>query len=429
MTQIECARQGKITEEMLQVAKEEGVSVDFLLEKVASGRVVIPKNRNRSLKRAIGIGEGLRVKVNANIGTSPDLVDLEAEIQKLEASLKAGADTVMDLSTGGDIESIRKEILARSPVPVGTVPIYSAGVSAVRKSGSIAKMTVEDMFEEVEKQAKDGVDFMTIHAGITLSGIEHVRKSGRITGIVSRGGAFLTCWMLQNEKENPFYEYFDDLLSILRKYDVTLSLGDALRPGCLADADDPAQIHETIIQGELVKRCWSAGVQVMVEGPGHIPLHLVESTIKITKKLTHYAPLYLLGPVVLDIAPGYDHIVSAIGGALAGLAGADFLCYVTPAEHVALPTPEDVYQGVIAAKIAALAVDYSRGTPSVVEKNEEMAKARGVLDWDKQIALSIDREKVEKMRAERGANLSGACTMCGEFCAMKTVAPFLNITL
>ncbi len=426
MTQIECARQGKITEEMLQVAKEEGVSVDFLLEKVASGRVVIPKNRNRSLKRAIGIGEGLRVKVNANIGTSPDLVDLEAEIQKLEASLKAGADTVMDLSTGGDIESIRKEILARSPVPVGTVPIYSAGVSAVRKSGSIAKMTVEDMFEEVEKQAKDGVDFMTIHAGITLSGIEHVRKSGRITGIVSRGGAFLTCWMLQNEKENPFYEYFDDLLSILRKYDVTLSLGDALRPGCLADADDPAQIHETIIQGELVERCWSAGVQVMVEGPGHIPLHLVESTIKITKKLTHYAPLYLLGPVVLDIAPGYDHIVSAIGGALAGLAGADFLCYVTPAEHVALPTPEDVYQGVIAAKIAALAVDYSRGILSVVEKNKEMAKARGNLDWDKQMALSIDREKVEEIRAERGANLSGACTMCGEFCAMKTVAPFLK---
>lgn len=426
MTQIECARQGKVTEEMLQVAKEEGVSVDFLLEKVASGRVVIPKNRNRSLKRAVGIGEGLRVKVNANIGTSPDLVDLEAEIRKLEASLKAGTDTVMDLSTGGDIESIRKEILARSPVPVGTVPIYSAGVSTVRKSGSIANMTVEDMFDEVEKQAKEGVDFMTIHAGITLSGIEQVRKSGRATGIVSRGGAFLTCWMLQNGRENPFYEYFDDLLSILRKHDVTLSLGDALRPGCLADADDPAQIYETIIQGELVERCWSAGVQVMVEGPGHIPLHLVESTIKITKKLTHYAPLYLLGPVVLDIAPGYDHIVSAIGGALAGLAGADFLCYVTPAEHVALPTPEDVYQGVIAAKIAALAVDYSRGILSVVEKNKEMAKARGNLDWDKQMALSIDREKVEEIRAERGANLSGACTMCGEFCAMKTVAPFLK---
>lgn len=427
MTQLECARQGKITEEILAVAKEEGLDPEIVREKVARGRVVIPRNVKSAGKKVIGIGEGLRVKVNANIGTSPDLADISLEEKKLASAVEAGADTVMDLSTGGDLKEIRRSIIARSPIPVGTVPIYEAAVETARKKGNIAEMTVEDIFNVIEEQAKDGVDFMTIHAGITLSTIEQMRKQGRITGIVSRGGAFLLCWMWQNKKENPLYEHFDDLLDILRKYDVTISLGDALRPGSIADASDRAQFQETIIQGELVQRCWEAGVQVMVEGPGHIPLHLVEPTIKITKHLTNYAPLYLLGPLVVDIAAGYDHIASAIGAAVAALAGADYICYVTPSEHLALPTPEEVYEGVISARIAASAADLARGLPSAIKRNEEMSKARFRLDWEKQLENSIDKEKAKKIRENHGLSLSGACTMCGEFCAMKTVEPFLNI--
>jgi len=427
MTQLENARQGKITEEILAVAREEGLDPEIVREKVARGRLVIPRNVKSAGKKVIGIGEGLRVKVNANIGTSPDLADISLEEKKLASAVEAGADTVMDLSTGGDLKEIRRSIIARSPIPVGTVPIYEAAAEAARKKGNIAEMTVEDIFNVIEEQAKDGVDFMTIHAGITLSTIEQMRKQGRITGIVSRGGAFLLCWMWQNKKENPLYEHFDDLLDILRQYDVTISLGDALRPGSIADASDRAQFQETIIQGELVQRCWEAGVQVMVEGPGHIPLHLVEPTIKITKHLTNYAPLYLLGPLVVDIAAGYDHIASAIGAAVAALAGADYICYVTPSEHLALPTPEEVYEGVIAARIAASAADLARGLPSAIKRNEEMSKARFRLDWEKQLENSIDKEKAKRIRENHGLSLSGACTMCGEFCAMKTVEPFLNI--
>jgi len=426
MTQLEYARQGKITEEMLAVAREEELDPETVREKVARGRVVIPKNVQKNAKRVVGIGEGLRVKVNANIGTSPDLADLSLEEQKLASAVKAGADTIMDLSIGGDIKETRRRIISQSPLPLGTVPIYEAAVGTAREKGNIQEMKVEDIFKVIEEQAKDGVDFMTIHAGITLSTIEQLRKQGRVTGIVSRGGAFLLCWMWQNGKENPLYEHFADLLDILRKYDVTISLGDALRPGSIADASDRAQFQETIIQGELVERCWEAGVQVMVEGPGHIPLNLVEPTIKIIKHLTNYAPLYLLGPLVVDIAAGYDHITSAIGAAIAAMAGADYICYVTPSEHLALPTPEEVYEGVIAAKIAASAADLARGLPSAVRRNEEMSKARFRLDWVTQLQHTIDKEKAKKIRENHGLSPSGSCTMCGEFCAMKTVEEFLH---
>ena len=427
MTILEKARKGIITEEMIAVAKEEGVDAEIIREKIASGRLVIPKNVLRKDSKIIGIGEGVRVKVNANIGTSPDIADISLEEEKLRSAVEAGADTVMDLSTGGDLKEIRRRILSQSPIPVGTVPIYEAAVETARSKGNIAEMSVDDILRVVEEQAKDGVDFMTIHAGITLSTIEQVRKQGRTTGIVSRGGAFLLCWMLQNKSENPFYERFDDLLEILRQYDVTISIGDALRPGSIVDADDRAQFQETIIQGELVQRCWDAGVQVMVEGPGHIPLHLVEPTVKITKHLTNYAPLYLLGPLVVDIAAGYDHIASAIGAAVAALAGADFICYVTPSEHLALPTPEEVYEGVIAARIAASAADLARGLPSAIKRNEEMSKARYKLDWATQLEYMIDKKKARKIRDNHGFSFSGACTMCGEFCAMRTVEDFLKI--
>lgn len=427
MTLLELAREGKITDEILAVAKEEGLEPEFVREKVASGRVVIPKNKLRDGKRILGIGEGLSVKVNANIGTSPDIADISQEEQKLAYAIRAGADTVMDLSTRGDLSQIRRLILAQSPVPVGTVPIYQAAVEVARKKGNIAEMTVEDILRVIEEQARDGVDFMTIHAAITLDSIERIRKQGRLTGVVSRGGAFLLCWMVQNKKENPLYEHFDDLLDILHQYDVTISLGDALRPGSIADASDRAQFQETIIQGELVQRCRDAGVQVMVEGPGHIPLHLVEPTIKITKHLTDYAPLYLLGPLVLDIAAGYDHIASAIGSAIAALAGADYICYVTPSEHLALPSPEEVYEGVIAARIAAAAADLARGLPSAIKRNEEMSRARFRLDWETQMEHTIDKMKAERIRETHGLSVSGACTMCGEFCAMKTVEAFLNL--
>jgi phosphomethylpyrimidine synthase len=429
MTILEKARKGIITEEMMEVAKEEGVDAEIIREKVASGRLVIPRNVLGKSSKIIGIGEGVRVKVNANIGTSPDIADISLEEEKLRAAVEAGADTVMDLSTGGDLKEIRRRIISKSPIPVGTVPIYEAAVETARKKGNIFEMSVDDIFKVVEEQAKDGVDFMTIHAGITLSTIERVRQQGRTTGIVSRGGAFLLCWMLQNKRENPFYEHFDDLLDILRQYDVTISIGDALRPGSIADADDRAQFQETIIQGELVKRCWEAGVQAMVEGPGHIPLHLVEPTVKITKHLTNYAPLYLLGPLVVDIAAGYDHIASAIGAAVAALAGADFICYVTPSEHLALPTPEEVYEGVIAARIAASAADLARGLPSAIRRNEEMSKARYRLDWAKQLEYTIDKKKAKEVRENHGLSFSGACTMCGEFCAMKTVEEFLKLSV
>jgi phosphomethylpyrimidine synthase len=355
----------------------------------------------------------LRVKINANIGTSPDYVSVAEEVEKGRVAVEYGADTLMDLSTGGDLDVIRRRLLAL-PVPLGTVPIYQVMVEA---RGDVSHVREEDIFNIIEKQAVQGVDFMTIHAGITREGIERVKRGRRITGIVSRGGSFLAHWMHCNEAENPLYENFQHVLDIAREYDVTLSLGDALRPGSIKDSTDRAQIQELIILGELVEEARRHGVQCIVEGPGHIRMNEIEANVLLEKKLCKGAPFYVLGPIVTDIAPGYDHITGAIGGAIAAMHGADFLCYVTPAEHLALPTVEDVKQGVIAAKIAAHAADLTRGID--LHRDEEMAKARAELNWAEQFKRCLDPAKAKELRKKRPPRAHAACTMCGEFCALK----------
>ncbi len=426
MTQKMEAQKGIVTTEMEAIAKQEWVSVEWLKEKVASGRVVIPLNRNHHGVKPLGIGEGLRIKVNTNLGTSQDHVDLEEELKKLEVAIRAGTDTVMDLSTGGDIDTIRREIIRHSTVPVGTVPIYEAAIEAVRKRKALSNMRVEDIFEVIERQAEEGVDFMTLHCGVTRQSIERLRRSQRMMGVVSRGGSFLIEWMIYNGKENPLYEYYDRILEIAKRYDVTLSLGDGLRPGCLADATDRAQIEETILLGELTERAWAEGVQVMIEGPGHVPLDQIEANVLLEKKLCKGAPFYVLGPLVTDITPGYDHITCAIGGAIAGMAGADFLCYVTPSEHLKLPSVEDVREGVIATRIAGHAADIVRGNRNAIQQDWEMSKARRSFDWEKQIRLSIDPEKARRYHEEGRSKTKDVCTMCGEFCAMKRVKDFFE---
>jgi len=425
-TQIALAKKGIVSPQMQAVAAEEGVAVEELLKKVATGKVVIPANKNRELKRPVGIGEGLRVKVNANIGTSSDHIDVEEELAKLKAALEAGADAIMDLSTGGDLDAIRRRLLKETPVPFGTVPIYQAAIEVAQQKGGIVKMTVDDIFAVIEKQAEDGVDFMTVHCGVTLQSLERLRRQGRLTNIVSRGGAFLATWMIYNERENPLYEHYDRLLEIAAKHDVTLSLGDGLRPGSLPDATDRAQVQELILLGELAEQAWEAGVQVMIEGPGHVPLNQIEANILLEKKLCKGAPFYVLGPLVTDIAAGYDHIAAAIGGALAAWAGADFLCYVTPAEHLRLPTVEDVREGVIGAKIAAHAADLARGNPKAWERDMQMAKARGKLDWETQLRLSIDPQKAAYYRQTSVPKMTDVCTMCGKYCAIKLVKEYLR---
>ncbi|HDI83725.1 MAG TPA: phosphomethylpyrimidine synthase ThiC, partial [candidate division WOR-3 bacterium] len=353
MTLIEKARAGKITEEMRSIAEKEGRSPEYIRDGIANGRIVIPLNKNRSIEKICAIGEGLKTKVNANIGSSTDLADVNIELEKARVAEEAGTDTIMDLSTGGDIDGIRKEIIKHTNVPLGTVPIYQAAIEVVDKKGGIVFMTKDDIFSVIEKQAKDGVDFMTVHVGVTLSTFERLRNEGRVMDIVSRGGTFTVVWMLYNKKENPLYEYFDELIEIAREYEITLSLGDGFRPGAIVDSSDRSQFHELILLGELQQRALKAGVQVMIEGPGHIPIQEIQMNIQMEKKLCHGAPFYVLGPVVTDIAPGYDHIVSAIGGAMAAYYGADFLCYVTPSEHLGLPTKDEVKEGVITARIAA----------------------------------------------------------------------------
>ncbi|MCX8116709.1 MAG: phosphomethylpyrimidine synthase ThiC [Desulfobacterota bacterium] len=426
MTQRIEALKGRITKEMRWVAEEEGVSPEWLREKVAAGRIVIPMNRNRQGVRPVGIGEGLRIKVNTNIGTSSDHVDLDVELEKLRVSIEAGTDTVMDLSTGGDIDAIRREILRHTPIPLGTVPIYEAAIEAARRRGSLAKMEVEDLFEVIERQAEEGVDFMTLHCGVTRNALERLKQARRLLGVVSRGGAFLVEWMIYNDRENPLYEHFDRVLEIAKKHDVTLSLGDGLRPGCLVDATDRPQVLETILLGELTERAWAEGVQVMIEGPGHVPLDQIEANILLEKRLCKGAPFYVLGPLVTDIAPGYDHIACAIGGAIAGKAGADFLCYVTPSEHLKLPTPQDVREGVIATRIAGHAADIARGLRRAIERDIEMAKARRDFDWERQIELAIDPEKARRYHEEGKSRTEDVCTMCGEFCAIKRVKEFFD---
>jgi phosphomethylpyrimidine synthase len=408
------------------VADTERVDATAIMDGVAAGRIVIPRNRGRELASPKGIGSGLRVKVNANIGTSADFPDLSPEMEKLAAALEAGTDTVMDLSTGGDIAGVRREVLRRSPVPVGTVPIYEAAISAVERNGSVVDMTEDELFDVIEGQAKEGVDFITVHCGVTRESIARLQKQGRLTDVVSRGGALLVCWMLANELENPLYVRYDDLLETARRHDVTLSLGDGLRPGSIADATDRAQVQELIILGELVARAREAGVQAMVEGPGHIPLDQVAANVTLEKRLCDGAPFYVLGPLVTDIAPGYDHITSAIGGAIAAMAGADFLCYVTPSEHLGLPTAQDVREGVIAARIAGHAADIARGVPGAADWDREMSAARKSLDWQRQAELAIDPAKARALREQRSTPAEEACSMCSSYCAMKVVEQYLD---
>ncbi|WP_423792969.1 phosphomethylpyrimidine synthase [Methanocaldococcus indicus] len=425
MTQIESAKKGIITDEMKTVAKYEDIDVEKLRRYVAKGYVVIPKNVNRDIK-AVGIGKELTTKVNANIGTSPDLVDINLEVEKAKIAKKYGADTIMDLSVGGDLDKIRKEILKAVDIPLGTVPIYEVAKIAKEKYGKVVEMDEDLIFNVIEKQAKQGVDFMTLHCGINKNSVERLKRSGRVLGVVSRGGSFLVAYILHTGEENPLYKNYDYLMELLREYDVTISLGDGLRPGCLLDNTDRAQIEELIILGELVERAREMNVQAMVEGPGHVPLNYIGTNIKLQKRLCKEAPFYVLGPIVTDIAPGYDHITSAIGGALAGYYGADFLCYVTPAEHLRLPNIEDVKEGVIAAKIAAQAADVAKGNKLALKKEKEMAYARKNHDWEKIYNLAIDKEKAKKMREEIPPKEEKACSICGEFCALLMVKEFLE---
>ena len=415
------ARKG-LTPEIEAVAAMEGVEVERLRRSVAGGRVVIPRNPLHSPMEC-GIGEGLRVKVNVNIGTSRDHVDVEEELQKARIAMRYGADALMDLSTGGDIDDIRHRILREVNVPVGTVPIYQTGLRMARQS-ALVDMDEDDIFNGIERHAKDGVDFMTVHCGITKETVSWLKRSSRITDVVSRGGAFLVAWILHNEKENPLYEQFDYLLELAAKYEFTLSLGDGLRPGCIHDATDAPQLQELFTLGSLVKRAREKDVQSMVEGPGHVPMDQIEANVRVEKSVCDGAPFYVLGPLVTDIAPGYDHITAAIGGAIAAYHGADFLCYVTPSEHLSLPTPEDVKEGLIASKIAAHAADLARGRGR--ERDDAMALARKNLDWEGMFAQAIDEEKARRYRGRGHDQDTEGCSMCGDVCAIKIVKEHLK---
>ena len=426
MTQLELARQGTITPQMKVVAQGEGIEAEFIRQGVLKGTIVIPTNIRHSNLKACGIGEGLSTKVNANIGTSSDFGNIDTELEKLQAAIDAGANTAMDLSTGGDISAIRQTILHSSSLPIGTVPIYQAGIEAINRHGTIVDMATDELFAAIEDHASSGVDFITVHCGVTRSAIAHLKQQGRVADIVSRGGAFLTGWMLHNDKENPLYEQYDRLLEIAREYDVTLSLGDGMRPGSQADATDRAQVEELLTLGELVQRAQEAGVQVMVEGPGHLPLNQIEMNVRLQKAICKGAPFYVLGPLVTDIAAGYDHITGAIGGAIAAAAGTDFLCYVTPSEHLALPDTEDVKQGVIASRIAAHAGDIVKGVKGAAEWDKKMSMARKSLDWEEQARLSLDPERARRVRGNL-SSASPACSMCGEYCAMELMEKYLGV--
>ena len=423
MTQLEAARQGIITEKMKIAAKGEGIDPEVLRAGIAKGTMIICHNdKTHPHGIPLAVGAGLRTKVNANIGTSADDTDITKELEKARIAVQYGADAIMDLSTGGPVDEIRRAIIAETTACIGSVPLYQAATDTVRiKKKALVDMTVDDIFDGIIKHLDDGVDFITVHCGVTRATVERMRREGRIMDVVSRGGAFTVEWMSYNNQENPLYEHFDRLLEITKRYDATLSLGDGFRPGCLADATDRAQIQELIILGELTQRAWDAGVQVMIEGPGHVPLNQIQTNIQLQKQLCHGAPFYVLGPLVTDIAPGYDHITCAIGGAIAGAAGADFLCYVTPAEHLALPEIADVRDGVIATRIAAHAADIAKGVPGAIDKDNAMALARKKLDWEGQFAMALDPDKAREYRANSPVSDHGACTMCGEFCAYKVM--------
>lgn len=418
MTQKSEAQKGNITPEMEFVAEKESISIDKLVRLIAEGKVVIPKNINGN-SRACGIGKDLTTKVNANIGSSSKIDDLDLEVKKAEVAVEYGADAIMDLSTGSDLLTFRKKIMEAVDVPIGTVPIYEAGVATLKKGREIIEMDPEDIFKSIENQAKEGVDFMTLHCGITKELVEKLKIAKRMMGVVSRGGTFLTSWIYHNGEENPLYKNYDYILEIAYENDITLSLGDGLRPGCLADASDVSQIQELVNLGVLVKRAQDANVQVMVEGPGHVPLNQIRANMEIQKTVCYGAPFYVLGPLVTDLAPGYDHITGAIGGAIAAFSGADFLCYVTPAEHLTLPNLEDVKEGVVASKIAAEAADVANGIESAWAREREMAVARKNFDWEKQFELAIDKSKPRSYKNKCELDDDEMCAMCGEYCAVK----------
>ncbi|WP_105300703.1 phosphomethylpyrimidine synthase ThiC [Anaerococcus marasmi] len=416
-TQMEAAKNGFVTEEMKIVAEKENVSCEFLLEKIAKGEIVIPRNKNHNSISPEGIGEGLRTKINVNLGISKDINDLDLEMQKVDMALDMGAESIMDLSNYGKTQEFRKRLIEKSTAMIGTVPMYDA-VGFLDKGLSFIK--AQEFLDVVKNHAENGVDFVTIHCGINRANAEIFMRNRRVNEIVSRGGSLLFGWMMMNDAENPFYEYYDELLDILREYDVTLSLGDSLRPGGIHDATDPAQIAELITLGELTKRAWEKDVQVIIEGPGHVPINDIEMNMKLEKKLCHNAPFYVLGPLVCDVAPGYDHITSAIGGAIAASHGADFLCYVTPAEHLRLPDVEDVREGIVAAKIAAHAGDIAK-LKDARKWDLEMSKRRQKLDWEGMFELAIDPEKCRAYRASSAPEEEDTCTMCGSMCSARNM--------
>lgn len=422
-TQMDAARKGILTKELLAVAKKEQVEPEKLVKLVAAGQVVIPANKCHTCLDPNGIGSALRTKINVNLGTSRDLNDLDMELQKVNDAVAMGAESIMDLSSFGDTQKFRRKLTAECPAIIGTVPIYDA---VVYYHKPLREITSEEWLQIAEMHAKDGVDFLTIHVGINKNTAERFKKMKRLTNIVSRGGSIIFAWMEMTGQENPFYEHFDRLLDICQEYDVTLSLGDACRPGCLEDATDVSQLEELLTLGELTRRAWEKNVQVMIEGPGHMPLDQIAANMKIQQSVCKGAPFYVLGPLVTDVAPGYDHITAAIGGAIAASAGASFLCYVTPAEHLRLPNRDDVKEGIIASRIAAHAADIAKGIPGAKEWDRKMAQARARLDWEEQFSLAIDPEKARRYRAESKPEKEDTCSMCGNFCAVKNMNRILS---
>ena len=422
-TQMDAARKGILTKELLAVAKKEQMEPEKLVKLVAAGQVVIPANKCHTCLDPNGIGSALRTKINVNLGTSRDLNDLDMELQKVNDAVAMGAESIMDLSSFGDTQKFRRKLTAECPAIIGTVPIYDA---VVYYHKPLREITSEEWLQFAEMHAKDGVDFLTIHVGINKNTAERFKKMKRLTNIVSRGGSIIFAWMEMTGQENPFYEHFDRLLDICQEYDVTLSLGDACRPGCLEDATDVSQLEELLTLGELTRRAWEKNVQVMIEGPGHMPLDQIAANMKIQQSVCKGAPFYVLGPLVTDVAPGYDHITAAIGGAIAASAGASFLCYVTPAEHLRLPNRDDVKEGIIASRIAAHAADIAKGIPGAKEWDRKMAQARARLDWEEQFSLAIDPEKARRYRAESKPEKEDTCSMCGNFCAVKNMNRILS---
>jgi len=426
VTKLESALQGLITPEMEQVADQEGVAPEFIRQGVAEGNIVIPRNILHDGIVPVAIGTGLKTKVSASVGLYGSTGDIAAEVAKIKAAVQAGTNAIMDLSVSGDIDAMRQETLAATPTPVGTLPLYQALAEAAGKHGSTTKMEVEGLFDVIQRQAAGGVDFLALHCGTTMDVVERAKKEGRIDPLVSYGGSHLIGWMVHNQRENPLYENYDRVLEIARKYDVTVSLADGMRPGCLADSLDGAQVQELVMLGEMVRRAREAGVQVMVKGPGHVPVDQLKATVTLQKRLCKGAPYFVFGPVVTDIAAGYDHISAAVGGAISAWAGAEFLCYVTAAELLGLPGVDQVREGVFAARIAAHAADLAKNLPGAAEWDLEISRARKELDWEKQIKLSIDPERARQLKKERSGDSSSGCAMCGKYCAMEVVSKYLG---